>query len=113
MAIMSFIKISTFYASLFFRIAIAIPGAMPWLGPAPTPMSLMATAGMSPRPTEAPGLNGIPRELRRRQNHYQYPPPPNWCGFVNSLYGNATSSMNSIGHSLIATQVILSRAALD
>ena len=93
---MSFVKMSIFYASLLFHIAIAMPGAMPWLGPAPTPMSLMATAGMSPRPTEAPGLNGIPRELRRRQNQYQYPPPPNWCGFIDSLYGNATSSMDSM-----------------
>ena len=88
MATMSFVVMSFFYASFLFHIAIAIPGAMPWLGPAPTPMSLMATLGMSPRPTEPPGLNGIPRELRRRQNQYQYPPPPNWCGFVDSLYGN-------------------------
>ena len=48
-------------------------------------MGIMATAGMSPRPTEAPGLNGLPKELVRRAN-VQYPPPPNWCGFVDGLY---------------------------
>ena len=73
-----------FYASLLFRIAIA----MPWLGPLPTPMGLMAIAGVSPRPTEAPGLKGIPQELLRREN-VQYPPPENWCGFVNGIYGES------------------------
>lgn len=73
-------------ASLLFKFAIAMPNLMPLNGPMPTPMGLMATAGMSPRPTEAPGLGGIPQELRRRQD-VQYPPPANWCGFVNGLYG--------------------------
>ena len=73
------------YASLLFHIAVAMPGAMPWIGPVPTAMGLMATAGMSPKPTSAPGLNGIPKELRRRQN-VQYPPPDSWCGFVNGVY---------------------------
>lgn len=73
------------YASLYFSLA----AAMPWIGPMPTPMSLMATAGISPRPTEAPGSNGIPQELRRRQN-VQYPPPANWCGFVGGFYGKYT-----------------------
>ena len=72
------------YASLLVRIAIA----MPWLGPMPTPMGLMAVAGVSPRPTEAPGLNGIPRELLKREL-VQFPPPDNWCGFVDGLYGKS------------------------
>lgn len=59
--------------------------AIPWIGAMETPMGIMATAGMSPRPTEAPGLNGLPKELVRRAN-VQYPPPPNWCGFVDGLY---------------------------
>lgn len=80
---------AVFYASLFFAGVIAMPGLIPWAGPLPTPMGLMATAGMSPRPTEAPrlNLNKLPQELRRRQTNVQYPPPENWCGFVNSLYG--------------------------
>lgn len=50
-------------------------------------MGLMANAGMSPKPTEAPGSNGIPKELLRRQNHnYVFPPPDNWCGFINGAY---------------------------
>ncbi|CAF9909933.1 MAG: hypothetical protein ALECFALPRED_006112 [Alectoria fallacina] len=75
-----------FYAPLFFRIALA----MPWIGPMPTPVGLMAIAGVSPRPTEAPGLNGIPQELLRRQD-VQYPPPANWCGFVNGIYDDPLS----------------------
>ncbi len=74
-----------FYASLLFRSAIA----MPWIAPMPTPIGLMAIAGMSPRPTEAPGLSGIPRELLRRED-VQFPPPANWCGFVDSVYGEST-----------------------
>lgn len=70
------------YASLLWRIAIA----MPWIGPMATPIGLMAIAGVSPRPTEAPGSNGIPQELLKREN-VQYPPPANWCGFVNGIYG--------------------------
>lgn len=64
--------------------------AVPWIAAMETPLGLMATAGMSPRPTEAPGLNGIPQELVRRQN-VQYPPPPNWCGFIGGTYNNLIS----------------------
>ena len=46
-----------------------------------TPIGIMATAGMSPRPTEAPNLRGIPKELMPRGN-LQFPPPVNWCGFI-------------------------------
>ena len=77
-----------FYLSLLFEIAVAMPGLMPLNGPMPTPMGLMATAGMSPRPTVAPAFNGLPQELRRRQN-VQYPPPANWCGFVSGIYGQS------------------------
>jgi len=71
------------YAALFFSVAVAMPGALPWAGPMPTPLSLMATAGISPLPTEAPGSRGIPQELRR--GDVQYPPPANWCGFIEGL----------------------------
>ncbi len=67
-------------ASLLLDIAAAIP----WPGPMPTPAGLMAMAGMSPRPTDAPGSQGIPQELRKR--NVQYPPPENWCGFVTGDY---------------------------
>lgn len=56
----------------------------------PTPVGLMAIAGVSPRPTEAPGSNGIPQELLKREN-VQYPPPANWCGFVNGIYDDPLS----------------------
>ena len=65
--------------------------AIPWIGAMETPLGIMATAGMSPRPTEAPGLNGIPKELMRRAD-VQYPPPDNWCGFVDGLYGELDQS---------------------
>ncbi|KAL8788981.1 MAG: hypothetical protein Q9213_001390 [Squamulea squamosa] len=60
--------------------------AVPWVEPSPTPQARLFDAGVSPRPTEAPGLNGIPRELFRRQQDVIYPPPPNWCGFVSGNY---------------------------
>lgn len=60
--------------------------AMMWSGPQVTPAGLMAMNGMSPRPTQAPGWNGIPEELRKRAGQYLYPPPLNWCGFVEGDY---------------------------
>ena len=57
--------------------------AVPWIGAMETPIGIMAQAGtgMSPRPTEAPNLRGIPKELMPR-GEVQFPPPDNWCGFV-------------------------------
>ncbi|KAL8901861.1 MAG: hypothetical protein Q9207_004993 [Kuettlingeria erythrocarpa] len=60
--------------------------AIPWIEPLPTPQGLLADAGVSPRPTDAPGIKGIPRELRRRQQDVLFPPPDNWCGFVEGDY---------------------------
>ena len=87
------------YASLlaFLPFSVAVPGAMPWSGPMPTPQGLIATLGISPRPTEAPGANNIPKELRaRQQSNVQFPPPDNWCGFVSGLYGKSQESLASI-----------------
>ncbi|MCJ1249898.1 hypothetical protein MMC30_007124 [Trapelia coarctata] len=72
----------TFYQITALLLLLHLTCAIPWAGPAPTPTGLMAEVGMSPWPTEAPGLNGIPKELLRRQQ-VPFPPPLNWCGFVN------------------------------
>lgn len=56
--------------------------AIPWAGPAPTPTGLMPEVGISLLPTEAPGLNGVPKELLRRME-VPFPPPLNWCGFLD------------------------------
>lgn len=62
--------------------------AMIWSGPQVTPAGLVAVDGVSPRPTQAPGWDGLPVELRKRgAGQYVYPPPPNWCGFINGHYG--------------------------
>ncbi len=74
------------FASLLFSLALAMPGAMPWTGPMATPIGLMATAGISPRPTQAPLSPSLAGGLQQRQNVI-FPPPLNWCGFANSLYG--------------------------
>lgn len=66
--------------SVLIHLAVAIP----WPGPLPTQAGLMAMAGMSPRPTDAPGFEGIPQALRKR--NVQYPPPDNWCGFIAGDY---------------------------
>ncbi|KAI4199815.1 MAG: hypothetical protein LQ350_004345 [Teloschistes chrysophthalmus] len=62
--------------------------AIPWNEPLPTPQRILADAGWTPRPTEAPGVNGVPKELMRRQQNVIYPPPSNWCGFINGDYAN-------------------------
>ncbi|KAI4134081.1 MAG: hypothetical protein LQ347_001815 [Umbilicaria vellea] len=62
---------------------LTITTAMPWLEPSATSVNVMASAGISLRPTEAPGLNGIPKELLRRQvSQLPSTPPDNWCGFI-------------------------------
>ncbi|KAL8912369.1 MAG: hypothetical protein Q9172_007514 [Xanthocarpia lactea] len=60
--------------------------AIPWVEPLQTPQAYFLQAGVSPRPTEAPGLNGIPKELVRRQQDLIFPPPPDWCGFISGNY---------------------------
>ena len=61
--------------------------------PQETPVGLMAAMGMSPRPTNPPGVpEGIPRELARRQSSMlPYPPPGYYCGLVNSDPGLCSS----------------------
>lgn len=62
-------------------------------GAVETQPGLTATNGISPVPTEAPGLNGIPKELRKRAiQSFIYPPPPNWCGMVDGDYREFLSS---------------------
>ena len=65
---------------------------MNWIEPSPTPAGLMVMNGMSPRPTEPPGSNGVPRELLKRVAGIQFPPPLNWCGFVEGSYGESAST---------------------
>ncbi|MCJ1259923.1 hypothetical protein MMC24_007762 [Lignoscripta atroalba] len=57
--------------------------AVPWLEPVATPTGVMAQVGISLLPTQAPGLGNIPKELLRKQADLPFPPPVNWCGFVN------------------------------
>lgn len=47
-----------------------------------TQAGIMPIDGVSPVPTEAPGLNGIPNELRRRAIA-----PSSWCGMFDGNYG--------------------------
>ncbi|KAI4114414.1 MAG: hypothetical protein LQ338_008008 [Usnochroma carphineum] len=60
--------------------------AIPWTEPLPTPQGLLADGGVSPRPTAAPGSNGIPKELLKRQQNVAFPPPDSWCGFIEGDY---------------------------
>ena len=63
--------------------------AIPWPGPIPTQAGLMPMAGMSLRPTDAPGFEGIPPALRRRD--VVSPPLDNWCGLVTGDPSESTS----------------------
>lgn len=67
--------------------------AISWDEPLPTPQGLLDAAGVSPRPTAAPGANNTPVELRRRQQDVLYPPPDNWCGFIEGDYGNLPAAL--------------------
>ncbi|KAL8704148.1 MAG: hypothetical protein Q9201_002698 [Fulgogasparrea decipioides] len=78
----------TLFAVAPFLLEVAF--AVPWIEPLPTPQNILADAGVSPRPTEAPGLHGIPKELMRRQQNVIYPPPANWCGFIDGDYSPLT-----------------------
>lgn len=58
--------------------------------PEATPYGLVAEMGMSPMPTDAPGMpKNIPRELIRRQSadfddlDIPYPPAGYYCGLVD------------------------------
>lgn len=55
----------------------------------PTPIASLVMNGISPRPTDPPGSNGVPRELLRRAGGIQFPPPSNWCGFVQGNYSES------------------------
>ena len=68
----------------------------------------MPIAGISPPATGAPGLRGILTELVRRE-YVQWPPPVNWCNFVNGIYGE--SMLHRLGViALCVAQMILSLA---
>ena len=56
--------------------------AVPWMGPMETLIGLWPLDGISPRPTQAPGLNGLPRELVKRKGGLTL--PANYCGFVSA-----------------------------
>ena len=76
----------------FMRVFLLLPVALavPWNGATPTPETgLMAMNGMSPRPTPAPDLGSVPRELLKRASQYYISPPQNWCGFINGDYGKS------------------------
>lgn len=49
-----------------------------------TQAGIMPMDGVSPVPTEAPGLNGIPNELRKRAIG-----STNWCGMVDGNPGES------------------------
>lgn len=55
----------------------------------PTPAASLIMNGFSPRPTNPPGSNGVPRELLRRAAGIQFPPPDNWCGFIEGDYSQS------------------------
>ncbi|KAL9581187.1 MAG: hypothetical protein Q9212_004051 [Teloschistes hypoglaucus] len=73
-----------------------VVSAIPWDELLPTPQGILADAGWTPRPTEAPGLNGVPKELMRRQQDVIYPPPTNWCGFINGDYTTMALAASSV-----------------
>lgn len=61
-----------------------------------------AIDGISPVPTEAPGPNGISKELRNRAiQTFLASPPSNWCGFIDGDYREFWPSIASFTGNLI------------
>lgn len=84
----------TCLASLISSFLIMIPSATASVriqaaAPPPTPAASLILNGFSPRPTNPPGSNGVPRELLRRAAGIQFPPPDNWCGFIEGDYSQS------------------------
>lgn len=82
----------TYLASFISSLLIMIPSAAAMVriqAAAPTPVAPLIMNGISPRPTDPPGSNGVPRELLRRAAAVPSPPPDNWCGFVEGDYGES------------------------
>lgn len=64
----------------FFLLLLLVPATARYVsgGAIETQAGIVPMDGVSPVPTEAPGLNGIPKELRRRAIA-----SPNWCGMLD------------------------------
>jgi len=75
-----------------------------------TPVGLMATAGISPRPTQGPGLDSVPKELKPRLQALMYPPPNEWCGLVEGLTSENRVIRHFANHSDIVVQTTSSPA---
>lgn len=78
-------------ASALFLLLLLVPasGARYLSGQAiETQPGIVAIDGISPVPTEALGLNGIPKELRIRAPVQTFieTPPSSWCGFIDGNY---------------------------
>ncbi|EAS34396.3 uncharacterized protein CIMG_05420 [Coccidioides immitis RS] len=66
--------------------------------PQETPIGLMAAVGMSPKPTDPPGVPpGFPRELlpRKDKTTLPLPPPGYYCGLVTSDPDNLLTCVNA------------------
>lgn len=88
MAVKKSIDITEISALFLLLLLVPATGARYLSGEAiETQTSVTATDGISPVPTEAPGWNGIPKELRNRAIQPTLASPPsNWCGFVDGDY---------------------------
>ncbi|EEP81437.1 predicted protein [Uncinocarpus reesii 1704] len=77
----------------------SVEGSMPAIPiPQETPIGLMAAVGMSPRPTDPPGVPaGFPRELvpRQRRSSLPFPPPGYYCGLVDGDTDNLLTCVNA------------------
>lgn len=91
----------TCLASLISSFLIMIPSATASVriqaaAPPPTPAASLILNGFSPRPTNPPGSNGVPRELLRRVAGIQFPPPDNWCGFIEGDYSQSLQNSKQL-----------------
>lgn len=76
----------------FFLLLLLVPATARYVsgGAIETEAGIIPMDGVSPVPTEAPGLNGIPKELRRRAIA-----SPNWCGMLVATLVSFELQLNS------------------
>lgn len=92
---MSMISTSAFFVRPINFLLLLLPGTdARYLsgGAYETQAGMMATDGISPVPTRAPSLEAQKRAIQT----LIYPPPPNWCGFVDGDYREFWDSVHRI-----------------
>lgn len=89
MALLLLTCLTSFISSILIMIPSATAVVRIQASAPPTPAASLIMNGFSPRPTNPPESNGVSRDLLRRAAGIQFPPPNNWCGFIEGDYSQS------------------------